>query len=352
MKKLQKMLKPGEGILVSKRENRYYLSNFTGSNGYLLLTENKKYILIEGKYMEQVRIESEDYTPILLKDKNFLLELRKIINNDNIKSLIIESHDISCDFYFDLKSLNIPLILKKTLIENLRVTKNEKEIEKIRNSCIIAEKSIYSVLNCLEKNETEKSIALKIENKAKEYGAEKIDFLIVASGERGAIPHGRPTDKKIKSGELITIDFGVVVNGYHSDITRTFSVNKCKNIELKKIYEVVYQAQKLGLSLVKSGVSSNYIDNMVRKYIENYGYGEYFVHGLGHGIGIQGHEFPIINEFNDILLEENMVITIEPGIYLQNIGGVRIEDTVVVKKDGCEILTKSKKEYLEVTNDN
>lgn len=352
MKKLQRVLKTGEGILVSKKENRYYLSGFTGSNGYLLLTENKKYILIEGKYMDQVAVESEEYTPILLKNKNFLIELKRLIDENSIKSLIVESHDISCDFYFDLKSLNIQLILKKTLIENLRIIKSEKEIEKIKKSCIIAEKSIYYVMNNLDKTETEKSIAFKIEKKAKEYGAEKIDFLIVASGQRGAIPHGRPTDKIIKIGELITIDFGVIVNGYHSDITRTFSFNKCENKELKKIYEIIYNAQKLGLSLVKAGVSTNYIDNMVRKYIENFGYGQYFIHGLGHGIGIQGHEFPIINEFNDILLEENMVITIEPGIYIKNIGGVRIEDTVVVKKDRCEILTKSKKEYLEVINDN
>lgn len=341
------MLKENQALLVTKQENKLYFSNFTGSGGALLITVKNRYIIIEGKYENQAQEQCKEFSIITLKEKSFLQCLREIAEREKIEELLFEEDDVVYSFYKKLKKLPFKLLESNKLIEDKRVIKNLNEIDKIKNSCKIAEKAIEISLKKFKVGMTEIELANEIELKSKQLGAEKIDFLIVVSGERGALPHGRPTDKKIKYGELLTIDFGCIYKGYHSDITRTYAVGEV-SLKLKEIYNVVKEAQELGLSLVKAGANTKMIDNEVRMYIKKFGYENYFVHGLGHGLGLEGHENPILNQREINILKSEMVLTIEPGIYIPGVGGVRIEDTVVVKEYDCEILTTISKEFEEI----
>lgn len=341
------MLKENQGLLVIKKENKFYLSNFTGSGGYLLITSKKKYILIEGKYEKQAQEQCKEFSIVVLKDKNFVQCLREICERDGVEELIFEENTVVYSLYKKLQKLPFKLIESEDLVENRRIIKKYDEIEKLKKSCDIAQKAIKRALDEFKINMSEKDLADNIERNAKKLGAEKIDFIIVVSGKRGALPHGRPTDKKIKLGELITIDFGCIYKGYHSDITRTYSVGEV-NLKLKEIYRVVKEAQQLGVSMIKPEINTKDIDKAVREYIKNAGFGECFVHGLGHGIGIEGHEKPFLNEYENSVLKAGMVLTIEPGIYIPELGGVRIEDTVLVTNDNYELLTTISKEFKEV----
>ncbi|MGL5780456.1 aminopeptidase P family protein [Cetobacterium sp.] len=341
------MLKENQGLLVIKKENKFYLSNFTGSGGYLLITSKKKYILIEGKYEKQAQEQCKEFSIIILKDKNFVQCLREICEKNGIEELIFEENEVVYSLYKEFKKLPLKLIESENLIENKRVIKRCDEIEAIKKSCDIAQKAIKDALDEFKINMSEKTLADNIERNAKKLGAEKIDFIIVVSGKRGALPHGRPTDKKIELGELVTIDFGCIYKGYHSDITRTYGIGEV-NLKLKEIYSVVKEAQQLGVSMIKPEINAKEIDKAVREYIKNRGFEEYFVHGLGHGIGIEGHEKPFLNEYESNVLKAGMVLTIEPGIYIPELGGVRIEDTILVTNNGCEILTTISKEFEEI----
>lgn len=341
------MLKENQGLLVIKKENKFYLSNFTGSGGYLLVTSKKKYILIEGKYEKQAQEQCKEFSIVVLRDKNFLECLREICKKNDIEELIFEEDTVVYSLYKELEKLPFKLVESGNLLENQRVIKKYNEIEILKKSCDIAQKAIEMALDEFTIDMNEKDLADSIERNAKKLGAEKIDFIIVASGKRGALPHGRPTDKKIELGELVTIDFGSIYRGYHSDITRTYAVGKV-SLKLKEIYDIVKEAQQLGVSMIKPEMDTKEIDKVVREYIKNAGYGEYFVHGLGHGVGIEGHEKPFLNEYENNILKAGMVLTIEPGIYIPELGGVRIEDTVLVTNNGYELLTTIPKEFKEI----
>lgn len=342
------MLKCNQGLLLLKRENIFYFSRFTGSKSILFLTQNKKYIFIQEKYYEQVKQQCEGFEIILEKNIDVMEKIKNIALENSIDEILFEEETISLLEYRKLEKIGISLTNGNQLLYNLRMIKSEFELKAIKKSCEIVEKAISSVMSKLKLPMSERELALLLEFEAKKLGADSIDFLIVVSGERGALPHGRPSNKELLPNEFVTIDFGVVYGGYHSDITRTFFLGNTCSDKLKEIYNIVKEAQELGLSLVKEGVSTRFIDKSVREYIKQFNYDKFFVHGLGHGIGIEGHELPYLNETQDYILKENMVITIEPGIYIEGIGGVRIEDTVIVKKDGFVNLTPSSKEFKEI----
>lgn len=342
------MLKCNQGLLLLKRENIFYFSRFTGSKSILFLTQNKKYIFIQEKYYEQVKQQCEGFEIILEKNIDVMEKIKNIALENSIDEILFEEETILLLEYRKLEKIGISLTNGNQLLYNLRMIKSEFELKAIKKSCEIVEKAISSVMSKLKLPMSERELALLLEFEAKKLGADSIDFLIVVSGERGALPHGRPSNKELLPNEFVTIDFGVVYGGYHSDITRTFFLGNTCSDKLKEIYNIVKEAQELGLSLVKEGVSTRFIDKSVREYIKQFNYDKFFVHGLGHGIGIEGHELPYLNETQDYILKENMVITIEPGIYIEGIGGVRIEDTVIVKKDGFVNLTPSSKEFKEI----
>lgn len=345
--KIQKQLKSNEGFLITKKENKFYLSNFTGSGGYLLITKEKSYFFLDGKYITQAKNQTSNIEIINIENIKFIDVLEKFLLVSHINTLLFESTYITYDFYLKLSTLPLKLSPQSNIVEKIRIVKSDKEVDFIKKSCAIAETAILKGIESFKLGMTERELALNIEYTAKLLGAEAIDFIIVASGENGAQPHIRPTDKKILSNEFITVDFGIIYKGYHSDITRTFAIGGVSK-KLKKIYNIVYEAQNLGVSLVKPGVTTKYIDSCVRNFIESKGFGDYFIHGLGHGIGINGHEEPFLNKISEIVLEKNMVITIEPGIYIKTLGGVRIEDTVVVTEDGALSLTTLNKKYKEI----
>lgn len=342
------MLKVNQGLILFKKENIYYISKFTGSKSIVFLTNDKNYIFIQDKYVNQAKEQCKNFEIISTKDINVIEVIKKLSLENAINEIFFEEESISLLQYRELKKLNLILISGDILLSNMRVIKSQDELKLISSSCEIVDKSILSVMKKIKLPITEKELAILLELEVKKLGADSIDFLIVVSGERGALPHGRPSDKELKINELVTIDFGVIYKGYHSDITRTIPLGNKINEELKKIYNIVKEAQELGLSLVKEGANTRYIDNQVREFMKKFGYDKYFVHGLGHGIGIEGHELPYLNENEEYILKENMVITIEPGIYIQGIGGVRIEDTVIVTKTGYINLTPSSKEYKVV----
>lgn len=230
-----------------------------------------------------------------------------------------------------------------------RMVKNEKEIARMSRAAEITDQVYQKVLKTARSGMSEKDLAKTILNSFEELGAEGLSFdTIVVSGENGALPHGQPSDKIIKEGELITTDFGCKYQGYCSDFTRTFAVGKEINPKLKEIYQIVQEAQWKGIQAVKTGVNCNEIDQIVRDYIQQKGYGEYFAHSTGHGLGIEVHEAPSISTRDNTLLQPGMIITIEPGIYIPDLGGVRIEDDVLVTKNGYVLLTQSPRELIFV----
>ncbi len=262
----------------------------------------------------------------------------------------LESSFVSLKLYEKFKDLLPTATFKNTenLIESLSVRKDPLEISKIRKAVRIADKAFSEILKMLKPGVREKDIALELENRMRKLGADGPSFdTIVASGQRSSMPHGRASDKKLKKGDFITIDFGCYFQGYSSDITRTVVLGKATEKQ-KKIYSVVLNTQKAACKAVKPGLACSHVDAVARDMIMKAGYGDYFGHGLGHGIGLLVHDGPVLSPRSNDILEPGNVITIEPGIYLPNWGGVRIEDDVLVTSDGAQILSKSPKELLEL----
>ncbi|MGG1658103.1 M24 family metallopeptidase [Brevibacillus sp. NRS-1366] len=233
-------------------------------------------------------------------------------------------------------------------VDQLRVIKDQQEIDAIQRAVRIVEESFEATLPSIREGVAELEIAAELEYEMRKRGSEGTPFgTIVASGYRGALPHGRASDKLIKSGELIVLDFGAYYQGYVADITRTVAIGELAS-ELAKIYEIVRQAQQAAVDAVRPGVTAHEIDETARSIIRDRGYGDYFTHRLGHGIGLSGHEEPYMRQQNRLLLEPGMAFTIEPGIYLPDKGGVRIEDNVIVTEDGCLNLMTLTKELISL----
>lgn len=339
-----------DALFIIKKENRRYLSGFTGSSGSLLITKEKNFILTDSRYHIQVEREAPDFQ-LLDITSNFQKPFSMIIKQEKIKRLGFESNYLSFWRYQELKKLLIrtKLIPVIDLVENLRILKNRQELNCLIRAQEITDKAFYHIKGYLKEGRTEKQVAWELEKYMREKGAEALSFTpILASGINAALPHHKNSDKKIKSGEMIIMDFGTQISGYGSDMTRTVFLGEPtrKGIE---IYELVLSSQKAALKKLKSGISGKEIDGIARRIIENKGLGKAFRHNLGHGVGLEVHEKPTLgHSYSDELLLENMVCTVEPGIYLPGWGGVRIEDMALIQKNGAKILTRSPKELDRV----
>ncbi len=334
-----------DAFLVTAVPNIRYITNFTGEDAYLLVTNKQFYLIVDSRFTFQAEKEVFDDVKVVEYKPPLTDFLRELLLKHKIHWLGVEKNRIFASLYIALSQIGflhiVPIV---GLIEKMRMIKSSDEIEAVKKACEISSKSFKEVLQFIKEGVTEKDIAAELEYRFKKNGADKISFdTIVAAGERGALPHGMPSSRKIKAHELIVIDFGVFYDGYASDTTRTVSVGE-PDEESMKAYSIVKEAQKLGRSLVKEGITAKELDGKVRKYIEDKGYGEYFIHSLGHGVGLEIHELPSVNSRSDVALKEGMIITVEPGIYLPGKFGVRIEDTVLVKKDKGEVLTKLARE--------
>ncbi len=338
-----------DSILITSDINRRYFSGMKSSAGYILAFPEKAYLLIDFRYIEKAKKTVKDCEVILLKSlKN---QCKELLEKHNAKIICIESDNVTIS---DLQELNkyfegydIDMTSKlSNAITQLRSLKTPEEIEKITKAQRIAEKAFDNVLNFIKPGKTEKEIALELEFYMLRNGAEALSFDTIAlAGKNTSLPHGVPSDTPVKSGDFVLMDYGAVFDGYHSDMTRTICVGNPTD-EMKEIYQIVLSAQSKALDFVKAGITGKELDAVARDEIFFAGYGENFGHGLGHGVGMEIHEYPNAASSFDKVIEENTVITIEPGIYLPDKFGVRIEDFVVVKQDFCENITKCAKNLI------
>lgn len=338
-----------DAILIYKPENVFYFSGFNGDSSILFVSKNFRKLITDGRYTEQAESQAKNFE-VIKHTEGLFTKLSDEIKNSAIKILGFEGKFFTFDQHATLKEKLPDVELKSVEVDSLRQVKDAAEISCIRRACEIADKSFTEILHFIKAGVREFEVAAKLEYIMRQFGSERAAFdTIVASGVRGSLPHGRATDKIISDGELVTLDFGAVYNGYHSDITRTVCVGKASSRQ-REIYNAVLDAQIYGLEVIKVGEGGKAIDEKVRERIKNLGYGENFVHGLGHSLGLEIHEEPRLSPRSTCeSLEENMLVTDEPGIYIPNFGGVRIEDTVLVTAKGAEPLTKSPKNLLELS---
>lgn len=337
-----------DGLLITNPYNRRYISGFTGSAGVLLITMKEAMLITDFRYIEQASSEAKEFK-IIKHEKQAIDEIKKQIQSMNLNRLGFESENMTYAQFESYKtSLPVELVPTKGLVEALRLIKSEDEQSILRYAAKIADKAFEHILNYIKPGVRELDIANELEYFMRKEGASSSSFeIIVASGIRSSLPHGAASNKKISHGELVTLDFGALYNGYCSDITRTVAVGKISD-QLKEIYDVVLTAQRIGVEGIKPGMKASEADALTRNYITEQGYGNYFGHSTGHGIGLEIHEGPALSPRSDVALEEGMVVTVEPGIYLPNIGGCRIEDDVVITENGNERLTLATKELIQL----
>ena len=335
-----------DALLVLGLVNIRYLSGFTGSDGAIILSYSDRSLLCDSRYTLQAGKEASLCEVTEYKAK--LEGIAAMIAGKGCRQVAFDAEQVSVSFFNSLsKALpEVVFIPLSDQLDRIRSVKSREEIVNIAFSAELASSAFEELLPSVKPGVSEKDLAFKLEMLMKEMGADEKAFdFIVASGERGALPHGRPTGRLLNSGEMVTIDFGACCNGYHSDETVTLSVGKPEG-RLLEAYEVVKKAHDLAVSVVRPGIDCRSLDAVARDYIESCGFGDFFGHGLGHGVGLEIHEKPTISSRSSQVVEEGMVFTIEPGIYIANLGGIRIEDLVEVTDDGCRVLSKVSKELI------
>lgn len=335
-----------DAILFSNMLNIRYLCGFSGSEGALLLTRDAGWLLCDSRYTTQAEAEVDGAGIVQFSDKHDALTAL-ICDNALVRIGFEAAHTtVSAFMSFSGKLEGRELVAIGPELDQIRSCKDRTELDRLRNVARLASDSLLAVLDMLKPGVRESDIARELEFEMRRRGADGRAFdFIVASGERGAMPHGRASEKTVCTGELVTIDFGAVMDGYHSDETVTIAVGT-PNARAREIHDVVREAHDRAVAAVIPGITCRELDSVARDYISGCGYGDYFGHGLGHGVGLEIHEKPVISPRSEIVLEEGMVFTVEPGIYIPGFGGVRIEDTVTVTASGCEVLTQVGKNLL------
>jgi len=336
-----------DALLVTSPRNIRYLTGFTGSNALCLVTRKGQYFITDPRYAIQSRTEVKGWKRFITSDSLAQEAVRQKLLA-RCRRLGFESSNLDYARYRTYKRQfgAHSLIGTDGIIEQLGIAKSRTEIGLIRHAAAITDRVFKDVLNVIRPGVRELDISAEISYRQRRYGAERDAFdPIVASGARSALPHARASRKKIKTGEGIILDFGCVFEGYHSDLTRTIFVGKVSR-KMKEIYNLVREAQGNAILAARSDIEARQLDAVARKTISDGGWGKYFVHSLGHGLGLDVHEAPRVSSLSRETLVQGCVITIEPGVYVPNLGGVRIEDDVVVTKRGCDALTRSSKELI------
>lgn len=351
--KLREYMKTNDlnGFLIGSEANRRYLSGFTGSNAMLLITSSDQYIITDFRYLEQVAKECPDFICVDQNKIGLLRTAFDIAHQSGCKKIAFEAEHMSYSSYQELaKETKIEWVPTEGVVERLRQIKEEAELEKLAKAESIGDIAFKEIVKFIEKRWkdglTENEVALEIERVMRKNGASGNSFdTIVASGAKSSLPHATPSDDLLKKGDFVVMDFGCVYEGYCSDMTRTVVIGEASS-KHREIYDTVLKAQQLALEGIRAGLKGKEVDAIARNYIAEAGYGAYFGHGLGHSVGIEIHENPRFSMAEEQVIESGMVITVEPGIYLPGFGGVRIEDMVIVTKDGIKNLTHSPKELI------
>ncbi len=339
-------------LMVLLEENRHYLSGFTGEDtqfdetaGALFITDSKLILATDSRYELQAKNEAPLFKIVCYKE-SLAKELPNIADMLATKRLGFESIRLSCMQYNkitkELKSsgVKVKLVPAEDMVENLRLIKDESEIETIKKALFIAESGFKNIKNTIKPGMTERQLAWEMEKEIRKGGAQSLSFpTIVASGSNSALPHAIPSDRKIKPGEPILFDWGARLDGYCSDISRTVIIG-APDETFKKIFKTVYDAQQMATDAIKPGISSKAVDKIARDHIEKSGFKGKFGHGLGHGAGLAVHEHPRLSPLKETTLETGMVFTVEPGIYIPGWGGIRLENMVAVRDNGVEVLNK------------
>lgn len=337
-----------DGIFIESSINRRYLSGFTGTAGALFITERDAFFLTDFRYVEQAKSQCEGFEVIEQKS-NIYEEAGKLVEKTGVRRLLFEKEHITyASFQLLEQNIQAHLIPNSGAVEKIRLYKDESELALIKEAALIADQAFEHITKEIKPGVTELDISNELEFFMRKRGASSSSFdIIVASGYRSALPHGVASNKVIESGDLVTMDYGAYYKGYCSDMTRTVAVGEPSE-GLRKIYQCVYEAQVKAVDKIKPGMTGKEADNIARKHIHQQGYGAFFGHGLGHGLGMEVHEEPRLSPKGSQTLEPGMVVTVEPGIYVPDVGGTRIEDDIIITETGNERLTHSPKELMIV----
>jgi Xaa-Pro aminopeptidase len=333
-----------DAVLIGQPENRYYLSGFTGSAGWLIISAEKAIMATDFRYFEQVGQQAPGFELAKI-EKKFSDLLPVVLADVGVQRLGFESQHLTVDQWQVLSESaeGVEWVPQKDTVEAIRAVKDESEIEALRRSTALTDAAFAHLLEVIMPGMTEVEAAWEIESYMRSHGANKVAFdLIVAAGPNGARPHARPGDHAIQPGEPIVIDIGSKVDGYCSDMTRTICLGE-PSAEYLEVWNIVLQAQEAALTTICAGISGVQADAAARDLIVAAGYGEYFGHGLGHGVGLAVHEKPGAGKLSEDILEASMSLTVEPGIYIPGQFGVRIEDLIIIREEGIEILTGTAK---------
>lgn len=335
-----------DGFLISSAWNRRFISGFTGTAGTVLITQNTAYFITDFRYTKQASEQCTGFQ-IVQQKRHAFEEVANIVKRENLKKLAYEkAYTTVLTFETMQKKIPVEFLGIINCIEKMRMKKDAVEVQVIQEAAQIADEAFTYVLSHIKVGMTELEVSNMLDFKMRSLGASGTSFdTIVASGVRSALPHGVASEKVIEQGDMITLDFGAYYKGYCSDITRTFAIGT-PDPKLVEIYHIVLEAQKRGVACLKPGMKAKEVDAVTRSYITEKGYGEYFGHSTGHGIGLEIHEGPTVSFTSDQILEPGMIITVEPGIYIPNLGGVRIEDDIHITEDGYKVLTKAKKDLI------
>ena len=342
---INKLPKNVDGALIVSPENRRYFTGFDASDGFLFITKSGSVFLTDSRYIEAAK--DKIICCEVEEQKGKLMDYAKRFN---CKVLAVEADRLTVTQLKNLRKalhgIKLTTVGTDKIIDSFRAVKNEEEIENICKAQRIAEAAFDHILGFIKVGVTEKEVALELDHYMLSHGADSLSFETIAiSGANTSKPHGVPTDKKIEHGDFVTMDYGAVVNGYHSDMTRTVAVGAASD-EQKKIYKIVFEARLAVLRVLKNGVKCSDADKAARDVITEAGYGEYFRHSAGHGVGIEIHEKPFISPKSTATLRSGNVVTDEPGIYIPGKFGVRIEDMALITENGCKNLTKAPKELI------
>lgn len=340
-----------DAIFLTHQANRFYATGFasSGTDGAALITRSDAYYFTDGRYTEAAEKRLSDLFKIgvVTAKRTYSDCVNDVIASEGLRRVGFEDAAMTVAAYGKYKEkLRCELVSASEILKDLRQVKDADELRALTDAQRIAEKALSEILNDIKPGAVEREIAAKLQYLMLHYGAQDKSFdPIVVSGPNGSLPHGVPTDREFRSGEFVTMDFGCIYHGYCSDMTRTVAVGYVTD-EMRRVYDTVLQAQLTGIAAAKAGVTGKDVDAAARKVITEAGYGEYFSHSFGHGVGVEIHEFPNASSVNETPLPSGAVISAEPGIYIPGKLGVRIEDVIVITDDGRENLMRAPKELL------
>ncbi|OIO38179.1 MAG: hypothetical protein AUJ72_02990 [Candidatus Omnitrophica bacterium CG1_02_46_14] len=344
LKKIFSLFKTAQidALLVSSPSNVTYLSGFMGQESWLVVSPKGRYFITDSRYSEEARAEAKGFKVVLRDGRSVFQVVSQIVRKDKIKVLGFEAMIVTHSFYLDLANHIGGTFLKATvgLVESLREIKDSFEIGQIKSSVAIAVKGFHYVQETARPGMREREVQARLEHFTKSMGSEKPSFdIIIASGARSSMPHCKTNETVIQNNQALLVDMGVVYEGYCSDLTRTIFLGRINRL-YRKIFNIVWDAQRLGIRKAGPGVRASEVDAACRRAIEKQGFGRYFGHGTGHGVGLEVHEAPTVSSRSQTVLKPGMVVTVEPGIYLPGRFGVRTEDMLLITNKGNEVLTR------------